>query len=95
MARQLERLGVGGQAVLLEADVVRVAAYTGLRIGELRVLRWRDGDFANVTLARPPQRPDVEEAALGHRLEAAAVEDRGGAVGGAAVQRLAAPDRAR
>ncbi|MCW3007391.1 MAG: site-specific integrase [Solirubrobacterales bacterium] len=29
----------------LWADAVRVAAYTGLRFGELRALRWRDIDF--------------------------------------------------
>jgi integrase len=28
------------------ADVVRLAAYTGLRFGELRALRWRDVNFA-------------------------------------------------
>lgn len=34
----------------LYGDVVRVAAYTGLRVGELRALRWRDVDFANATI---------------------------------------------
>jgi integrase len=32
------------------ADLVRVAAYTGLRQGELLVLRWRDVDLAERTL---------------------------------------------
>jgi integrase len=30
--------------------IIRVAAYTGLRQGELRALRWRDIDFANATV---------------------------------------------
>lgn len=33
-----------------EAELVRVAAYTGLRLGELLALRWRDIDFTNHAL---------------------------------------------
>jgi integrase len=33
-----------------EAALIRVAAYTGLRLGELRALRWQDVDFAGATL---------------------------------------------
>jgi integrase len=29
-----------------DAALFRVAAFRGLRLGELRALRWRDGDFA-------------------------------------------------
>jgi integrase len=32
------------------AALIRVAAYTGLRQGELRALRWRDVDFAGATI---------------------------------------------
>ncbi|MCK9250676.1 MAG: site-specific integrase [Solirubrobacteraceae bacterium] len=32
------------------AEFIRVAAYTGLRLGELRALRWRDVDFSNETI---------------------------------------------
>ncbi|UGS36760.1 Tyrosine recombinase XerC [Capillimicrobium parvum] len=32
------------------ADVVRVAAYTGLRFGELRALRWRDVNFSGESI---------------------------------------------
>ncbi|CAA9501707.1 MAG: hypothetical protein AVDCRST_MAG53-2033 [uncultured Solirubrobacteraceae bacterium] len=43
-------LGAMVERRLLYADVIRVAAFTGLRMGELRALRWRDVDFANATL---------------------------------------------
>jgi integrase len=33
-----------------DAELVRVAAYTGLRLGELLALRWRDVDFASSVL---------------------------------------------
>ena len=33
-----------------EAAIVTVAAFTGLRLGELRALRWRDVDFAKQTI---------------------------------------------
>jgi integrase len=33
-----------------DGELVRVAAYTGLRLGELLALRWRDIDFANSVL---------------------------------------------
>lgn len=37
-----------------DAEIIRVAAYAGLRLGELLVLRWRDVDFAAhaLTIAR-------------------------------------------
>ncbi|MBA3261522.1 MAG: tyrosine-type recombinase/integrase [Thermoleophilaceae bacterium] len=34
----------------LYAALYRVAAYSGLRLGELRALRWRDVDFVNATI---------------------------------------------
>jgi integrase len=40
------RAAEGSQA----AALIRVAAYTGLRLGELRALRWRDLDFAARTV---------------------------------------------
>jgi integrase len=33
-----------------EAALFAVAAYTGLRVGELRAVRWRDIDFGNQTV---------------------------------------------
>lgn len=40
------RAGESGQV----AALIRVAAYTGLRLGELRALRWRDLDFTARTV---------------------------------------------
>lgn len=42
---------------LLWAEVVRFAAYTGLRFGELRVLRWRDVDRAGELIRVPRNLP--------------------------------------
>ncbi len=41
------------------AEAVRLAAYTGLRFGELRDLRWRDIDRTGPQPPRPPQHPDL------------------------------------
>ena len=41
----------------LFAAAVLVAAYTGLRTGELRALRWRDIDFAAATIHVRPNKP--------------------------------------
>ena len=38
-----------------DAALITVAAFTGLRLGELRALRWRDVDFAEATGARARQ----------------------------------------
>lgn len=55
------------------AAIIRVAAYTGLRLGELRALRWRDVDFAKSLLhvrRNLPRRwggeaPEVGQGAVG------------------------------
>ena len=41
---------VAREAVGLQRAALIVAAYTGLRVGELRALRWRAVDFANAAL---------------------------------------------
>lgn len=53
--RASERVDVRAVALMsatraVAADVVRIAAYTGLRFGELRALRWRDVDLLDSTL---------------------------------------------
>jgi integrase len=39
-----------------------VAAFTGLRLGELRALRWRDVDFANATIRVQAATPTAGKA---------------------------------
>ena len=53
---------------LLWAEVVRFAAYTGLRFGELRALRWRDVDRAGEFVRVPRNAPT--SAPAGTRLKA-------------------------
>ncbi|HEX2070260.1 MAG TPA: tyrosine-type recombinase/integrase [Thermoleophilaceae bacterium] len=47
---------------LLYAEVVRFAAYTGLRFGELRALRWRDVDRRGAGLRVPRNAPSSAPA---------------------------------
>jgi integrase len=42
---------------LLQSEAIRLLAYTGLRIGELRVLRWSDIDIAGRTVRVPRNLP--------------------------------------
>jgi integrase len=49
------------------ATVIRVAAHTGLRMGELRALRWRDVDWANGTIHVRRNAPVSAPAAAGEK----------------------------
>jgi integrase len=44
-------------ATELDAAIITVAAFTGLRLGELRALRWRDVDFTGATVHVRRNRP--------------------------------------
>lgn len=51
----------------LYADAVRISAYTGLRVGELRALRWRDVDFTGQALRVSRNNPSSAPAGVGDR----------------------------
>jgi integrase len=59
------------------AALIRVAAYTGLRQGELRVLRWRDVDFALQTVFVRRNKPAScpEKAPKSHKVRSVPLID--------------------
>jgi integrase len=63
----------------LHAALYRVAAYTGLRVGELRALRWRDVDFVNATIhvrRNLPAHATVEKVPKGKRVRSLPLFDQ-------------------
>lgn len=61
------------------AGLYRVAAYSGLRIGELRALRWRDIDFTNATIhvrRNLPVQARDEKAPKGKRVRSLPLFDQ-------------------
>jgi integrase len=66
---------------LQDAEMVRVAAYTGLRQGELLALRWRDVEFAGsaLTIARAMS-AGVESSTKSGRIRRVPLADQAGAL---------------